>query len=243
MAQFSWRRSGLVIALLFTLTRAPVARAAEAESCDKTLGSQRAKRVVNHCLNVSTATHPPCSTGNACEMIVDHILFMCANNAGPKPPAFCREYTSAAAASARPAPAADAQRLASTAAGDSADASASRQSAAALHRELDSVSASRAQAATKYQADLAEFSKHLRAGNAAYDRFKSTRKAVPQRNTEQLQSANSNYAESARRGDDLVQQFAALEKLRRARAMTAFNSAQPCSRRNSRPMMRRKPRV
>jgi len=67
------------------------ASAQSLESCSQTLGRARAQRLVNQCINTSTATHPPCNAVNDCATISEHIAFMCKNNLGANPPAYCGE--------------------------------------------------------------------------------------------------------------------------------------------------------
>ena len=49
----------------------------DALRCDQQIGKAAAKRLVNRCLMVSPASHPPCNTANACEMIRDEIKRSC----------------------------------------------------------------------------------------------------------------------------------------------------------------------
>jgi regulator of sigma D len=63
----------------------------EGQSCGSAVGMERAKTLVNECLAVSPATHPPCNAENSCRMITDEIKRGCAmlkNGA----PSFCNEY-------------------------------------------------------------------------------------------------------------------------------------------------------
>jgi hypothetical protein len=60
-------------------------------SCAQAVGTQRANTLVQQCLQVSTATHPPCNAQNTCKLITDEIRRGCSligNNA----PSFCAEY-------------------------------------------------------------------------------------------------------------------------------------------------------
>jgi hypothetical protein len=59
--------------------------------CTTSAGGAKAAKLVDECLQVSPATHPPCNASNACALIVDEIKRGCAmidTNA----PAFCAEY-------------------------------------------------------------------------------------------------------------------------------------------------------
>ncbi len=52
---------------------------------------ERSRQLVNECLQVSPATHPPCNAQNACSLIVDEIKRGCAL-IGQGAPGFCAEY-------------------------------------------------------------------------------------------------------------------------------------------------------
>ena len=52
--------------------------AAEPGSCTAEIGAARAKRLVERCIQVSPATHPPCNSANPCEMIQEEISRSCA---------------------------------------------------------------------------------------------------------------------------------------------------------------------
>jgi hypothetical protein len=58
-------------------------------SCNQSIGSAKAHRLVEQCLMVSPATHPPCNAANACALIQDEIRRGCALLAKDAP-AFCR---------------------------------------------------------------------------------------------------------------------------------------------------------
>ena len=60
-------------------------------ACDKTLGKKEAKKLVDHCRQVSPATHPPCNTANSCVLIKEEIRRSCAL-VGKDAPKFCEEY-------------------------------------------------------------------------------------------------------------------------------------------------------
>ena len=42
-------------------------------TCLNAVGIERSRQLVNECLQVSPATHPPCNAQNACSLIVDEI--------------------------------------------------------------------------------------------------------------------------------------------------------------------------
>ncbi len=58
-------------ALAVTPAGAPV-------SCLNDIGAEAAQRLVDRCIMVSPATHPPCNSANACEMIQNEIDRSCA---------------------------------------------------------------------------------------------------------------------------------------------------------------------
>ena len=60
-------------------------------TCLNAVGVERSRQLVNECLQVSPATHPPCNAQNACAMIVDEIKRGCAL-IGQGAPGFCAEY-------------------------------------------------------------------------------------------------------------------------------------------------------
>ena len=73
---------------------APPAVAAAAEStisCIQAVGAERSKKLVDECLQVSPATHPPCNSQNSCQLIIDEIKRSC-SLLGQSKPSFCAEY-------------------------------------------------------------------------------------------------------------------------------------------------------
>ena len=61
-------------------------------SCTQAVGAERADRLVQECLRVSPATHPPCNAQNSCVLIIDEIKRGCAMLDPRDAPAFCNEY-------------------------------------------------------------------------------------------------------------------------------------------------------
>jgi hypothetical protein len=61
-------------------------------SCRQSVGSERANRMVQDCLAVSPATHPPCNAQNSCSLIVDEIRRSCSLLQARSAPALCAEY-------------------------------------------------------------------------------------------------------------------------------------------------------
>lgn len=60
-------------------------------SCLVSVGAKRSATLVNECLQVSPATHPPCNVANACSLIVGEIRRGC-GMLGQDAPGFCAEY-------------------------------------------------------------------------------------------------------------------------------------------------------
>ncbi len=61
-------------------------------SCLDEIGEERAARIVDQCLEISPATHPPCNSQNPCALIVNEIRRSCALSGTRGAPAFCKEY-------------------------------------------------------------------------------------------------------------------------------------------------------
>jgi uncharacterized protein YecT (DUF1311 family) len=68
--------------------------AAKAASCQAQAGADRAALYVKECLAITTATHPPCNAANSCEVIGQHIQYMCARD--PHAPVWCQAYKATA---------------------------------------------------------------------------------------------------------------------------------------------------
>lgn len=60
-------------------------------SCLVSVGAKRSATLVNECIQVSPATHPPCNAQNVCSLIVEEIRRGC-GMLGPDAPGFCAEY-------------------------------------------------------------------------------------------------------------------------------------------------------
>jgi hypothetical protein len=76
--------------ILFALTIVTAAAHAE-PSCHQTAGAEKARQMVQQCLEVSPATHPPCNASNACPLIEDEIRRGCVM-LGKDAPAFCAPF-------------------------------------------------------------------------------------------------------------------------------------------------------
>lgn len=59
--------------------------------CIQAVGAEPAKKLVEECLQVSPATHPPCNSQNSCQLIIDEIKRSC-SLLGQSKPSFCAEY-------------------------------------------------------------------------------------------------------------------------------------------------------
>lgn len=63
---------------------------AEEKSCAAELGKKQSQILVNWCINVSPATHPPCNSLNVCSLITNEIKRGCAFLRNEKnPPYYC----------------------------------------------------------------------------------------------------------------------------------------------------------
>lgn len=60
-------------------------------ACIQGVGAERSKKLVEECLQVSPATHPPCNSQNSCQLIIDEIKRSC-SLLGQSKPSFCAEY-------------------------------------------------------------------------------------------------------------------------------------------------------
>jgi heat shock protein HslJ len=79
---------GLEKPLRFTMG---LSAATNSSSCRETAGPERAKTLVEQCMQVSPATHPPCNAQNSCSLIVEEIRRGC-GLLKENPPGFCTEY-------------------------------------------------------------------------------------------------------------------------------------------------------
>jgi len=59
--------------------------------CRDALGLKAAKALVAMCLDISSATHPPCNVQNACQLMVDEIKRGCAAS-GSSAPEYCADF-------------------------------------------------------------------------------------------------------------------------------------------------------
>jgi hypothetical protein len=59
--------------------------------CIQAVGAGQSKKLVEECLQVSPATHPPCNSQNSCQLIISEIKRSC-SLLGQSKPSFCAEY-------------------------------------------------------------------------------------------------------------------------------------------------------
>lgn len=85
------KASGLVLWFVCGIGLTQAAMAAD-PSCTQTAGAQKARRMVEQCLDVSPATHPPCNAANACSVIEAEIRRGC-EFVGKDAPTFCAQYS------------------------------------------------------------------------------------------------------------------------------------------------------
>jgi hypothetical protein len=64
---------------------------ADARSCAVAMGDAKARVLVERCLRVSPATHPPCNVSNPCDLIIGEIARGCGLLEESKPD-FCAAY-------------------------------------------------------------------------------------------------------------------------------------------------------
>jgi uncharacterized protein len=57
--------------------------------CRDAVGAKQAALYVKQCLQVATATHPPCNAENSCELIISHNIDRCGFLGGSEVPKFC----------------------------------------------------------------------------------------------------------------------------------------------------------
>jgi hypothetical protein len=59
--------------------------------CIQAEDAERSKKLVEECIQVSPATHPPCNSQNSCQLIIDEIKRSC-SLLGQSKSSFCAEY-------------------------------------------------------------------------------------------------------------------------------------------------------
>ncbi len=83
-------RFSLAVTTFFALGLTTQAWAA---TCLQEAGPEDSKTYVEHCIEVSPATNPPCNAENSCQMIWDEIARGC-SMLGNDAPDFCEDYGS-----------------------------------------------------------------------------------------------------------------------------------------------------
>lgn len=73
-------------------TKTTSAARSSSASCLEEIGEERATRLVDQCLEISPATHPPCNSQNPCALIVNEIKRACILARSRGNPAFCKDY-------------------------------------------------------------------------------------------------------------------------------------------------------
>jgi hypothetical protein len=66
---------------------------ADAPTCAAAIGKAQARTLVDRCLQVSPATHPPCNALNPCDLITDEIRRGCMLLQATRQPRFCAQYS------------------------------------------------------------------------------------------------------------------------------------------------------
>ncbi|MEH6486923.1 hypothetical protein [Hyphomonas oceanitis] len=61
-------------------------------TCEQDIGAQAARVLVEQCIQMSPATHPPCNAQNSCDMIRDEIRRGCGFGDTSSNPDFCSDY-------------------------------------------------------------------------------------------------------------------------------------------------------
>jgi hypothetical protein len=59
--------------------------------CAQAIGKTKAKALVQECIDISSASHPPCNAANACRLMIDEIKRGCAAS-GSDAPEYCAEF-------------------------------------------------------------------------------------------------------------------------------------------------------
>jgi len=59
--------------------------------CSQAIGLQKAKEIVERCLDMSSSSHPPCNIENSCSMMIGEIQQGCAAS-GADAPEYCSNY-------------------------------------------------------------------------------------------------------------------------------------------------------
>lgn len=60
-------------------------------ACSQAIGPQKAKEIVDRCLDMSGSSHPPCNVENSCNVMIEEIRQGCAAS-GAEAPKYCTNY-------------------------------------------------------------------------------------------------------------------------------------------------------
>lgn len=60
-------------------------------TCLQAVGAEKAKLLVDRCLDMSGSSHPPCNVQNSCSMMIEEITQGCAQS-GAAAPQYCKDY-------------------------------------------------------------------------------------------------------------------------------------------------------
>ena len=82
------RRFGVLVAAVMAAVSGP---ALADEACITEVGAEDAQVLVQQCIEVSPATHPPCNADNPCLMMIEEIIRGCQMIESGAPD-FCDEY-------------------------------------------------------------------------------------------------------------------------------------------------------
>jgi hypothetical protein len=164
-----WKVRALVTVLAFSVHLEHAAGAPSAQACNQTLGKARAQRLVNQCLNTSTATRPPCNALNDCETIAEHISTMCEHNLGENAPAYCGESKGLARSSEPQI----AERYAATVGKEQAFAARLRERIKQVRSALEPLAAQHKEASAALKKSRSDFDKELGQARAAHDKYKN----------------------------------------------------------------------
>lgn len=80
-------RLAVIVLFAASLTATP----ALAQSCKAEVGAEEAQSYVDHCIDGSPATRPPCNMENPCELIISEIIRGC-DMLGEDAPDYCADY-------------------------------------------------------------------------------------------------------------------------------------------------------
>lgn len=190
-------------------TAAPATGAAP-PSCTQTLGAARAQKLVKQCLEVTTATHPPCNALNDCATIADHVAQMCRNLRGNAPASCSAEARQAALLPDGPY----IEQLARTTSARHKEAASARERIKAARAKVEAVAAKQKLAASELKKGQTAFDaeyKAARAASAKLDLLRAKPGAVGIDATRE--AVRAQFEAAAKHGAALARDFAAIQAL------------------------------